>query len=338
MARLLRVEYAGAMYHVTVRGNARREIFLDDRDRQVFLSQLSEQVERHAVKLHLFCLMTDHFHLLVETPHANLGRFMHGMLTGYTVYFNRRHGQGGHVTQGRYGARLVAGDAYLLKLSRYIHLNPVKIKKWADQSPENRLTHLRGYAWSSYRGYAGLGPRHAWVTYDPTLGLVAGKKREAAARYREYVETGIAETDEAFRGELMRSALSLGDEKFREWVADCHADLVKDATRPEDAAFRRPVGRRLSVTTVLDRVAKVLGVDVRTFRTRRRNWHGKGLAAYALVKHAGLTQRECAECLGVRSGSGVSRQIRSVLEQSVEDADISRQLKKTETILKRERV
>ena len=125
MPRPLRIEYEGAIYHVTVRGNGRQKIFLSDADRRGLCRRLAESVKSYGVRLYLYCLMDSHFHLVVETPRANLRRFMQSVLTGYTVGFNIRHRRSGHVTQGRYGARLVAGNEYLLKLSRYVHLNPV---------------------------------------------------------------------------------------------------------------------------------------------------------------------------------------------------------------------
>ena len=125
MARTQRIEYEGAVYHVTARGNERREIFRDDADREHFLRVLDESVGRFEVRLYLFCLMANHLHLVVETPRANLGRFMHRLQTAYTIHFNLRHCRSGHLMQGRYGAKLVEKDAYLLRLSRYVHLNPV---------------------------------------------------------------------------------------------------------------------------------------------------------------------------------------------------------------------
>lgn len=122
MARKLRVLYEGALYHVTFRGNARQTVFLNDEDKGRLLSRLAESAEAYQVRIHLYCLMENHVHLLVGTPRANLDRFMGSVLTGYTVYFNRRHNRVGHLMQGRYGAQLVEGDEYLLRLSRYIHL------------------------------------------------------------------------------------------------------------------------------------------------------------------------------------------------------------------------
>src|SRR3954452_14733921 len=123
MARALRIQFEGAIYHVTVRGNERRRIFYDDRDRERFLKVLAQAQELHGMRLYLVCLMPNHFHLLVETPAGNLSAFMGRFLTGYVVYYNRRHNRVGHLTQGRYKAQLVEGNDHLLKLTRYIHLN-----------------------------------------------------------------------------------------------------------------------------------------------------------------------------------------------------------------------
>jgi putative transposase len=125
MARKLRVQYEGAIYHVTMRGVERRPIFKDDEDRERFLKRLGEAVEEFGLRLYLFSLLQNHIHLLVETPQANLSAFMHKLQTAYTVYYNLRHRRAGHLMQGRFGAEPVQGDTHLLKLTRYIHLNPV---------------------------------------------------------------------------------------------------------------------------------------------------------------------------------------------------------------------
>jgi REP element-mobilizing transposase RayT len=150
MARKLRVHFPGAIYHVTLRGVGRCSIFMDDRDRERFLNRLAAGVELDGVRIYMFCLMSNHAHLLVETPKANLDRFMHRVETGYSVFFNLRHGRSGHLTQGRYGAKLVEGDEYLLKLSRYLHQDPVCTKRLEKLPLKERVALLRGYAWSSY--------------------------------------------------------------------------------------------------------------------------------------------------------------------------------------------
>jgi putative transposase len=153
MARPQRIEYEGAVYHVTAQGNERRAIFRDDADHERFLRVLGASVTQFEVRLYLFCLMSNHLHLVVETPRANLGCFMHRLQTAYTVYFNQRHARCGHLMQGRYGARLVEKDAYLLRLSRYVHLNPIFTAAARLRPVRERIEILRQYRWSSYRSY-----------------------------------------------------------------------------------------------------------------------------------------------------------------------------------------
>ncbi len=150
------------------------------------MGRIGEASDVHQVRVYLFCLMSTHVHLVAETPRANLGRFMQSLLTGYGVYFNRRHRSHGHVTQGRYGARLFEGSAYLLKLSRYVHLNPVMIGRMKSKPLAQRRDELRKYRWSSYPEYIGLAPRNDFVNYEPVLALMEGcrGKQERARRYR----------------------------------------------------------------------------------------------------------------------------------------------------------
>jgi putative transposase len=126
MSRPLRIEYPGALYHLTSRGNARQDIFLDDTDRAVFLDVLASVIERHGWHLYAYCLMGNHYHLLAETPHSNLSRGMRWLNGVYTQRFNRRHERVGHILQGRFKAILAERESYLLELSRYTVLNPVR--------------------------------------------------------------------------------------------------------------------------------------------------------------------------------------------------------------------
>ncbi len=125
MARPLRIEFPGALYHITARGNAQQDIFVDDEDRLLFLSVLERVVSRFHLLLHAYCLMDNHYHLVLETPQANLSQAVRQLNGVYTQAFNRRHGKVGHVLQGRFKAILVGRDSYLLELCRYVALNPV---------------------------------------------------------------------------------------------------------------------------------------------------------------------------------------------------------------------
>jgi len=310
MARLLRVAYAGAIYHVTVRSNSGARLFWNDRDRAYWLYRLGESAQAHAVRVHLYCLMRNHFHLLVETPQGNLGRCMHALLTGYSIFFNRSHRRHGHVTQGRYGARLVAGDEYLLKLSRYVHLNPGMTAAARRQPLAERLKLLREYPWSSLRAYRGAAPPPPWLVREPTLARLGGRGAVRQRRYAEFVEAGLAQEDEEFKSELLRSALGIGDETFRAEVDERYGEVVRQARRAEDAALRKTAPARVSVAVVLDRVARAAGVGIEELQRRRRGRALQAVAARLLGRYAGLTQRDIAPLLGLTSGSSVSCQLR----------------------------
>ncbi|MBI2999681.1 MAG: transposase [Deltaproteobacteria bacterium] len=182
MARPLRIEFPGAIYHVTSRGNARLAIYKDDQDRQCFLTTLAEVIDRYHWLLHAYCLMNNHYHLLVETPDGNLSKAMRQLNGVYTQRFNRRHGRVGHIFQGRFKAILIERDSHLLELCRYVVLNPVRTG--TVRSAEN-------YRWSSYRGTVGLGKPESFLTVDWVLGQFGTKRFQARERYRQFVREGI---------------------------------------------------------------------------------------------------------------------------------------------------
>ena len=165
MARPLRIEYPGAIYHIMARGNERRAIFRSDSDRHRFLEKLRELRKVHRIDIYAYALMTNHYHLVVCTPCGNLTSFMQQFQTSYTMYFNRRHGRTGHLFAGRYKAPLVEGGHYLLRLTRYVHLNSVKTTAVSELNPGDRQKMLREYRWSSLGGYAGLSPVEDWISY-----------------------------------------------------------------------------------------------------------------------------------------------------------------------------
>ncbi len=261
MARRLRIEYEGAVHHVYARGVERRRIFMDDQDRERFLSGLGRGVSSHGVRLYLYCLMPNHVHLLVETPHANLHRFMHQVETAYAVYFNLRHHRSGHLMQGRYGEQPVQGDEYLLKLSRYIHLNPVFVRALREAPLIQRVEALRAYRWSSYQEYLGVASPIGFLEREPLLRLVATEASELERGYGQYVEAGLARDDDEFAALLHAPAWGVGDQDFR---ARMRADYERRTAKvkcPEDVALRR-MSPRKSVEEVLRAVAAELGFEM----------------------------------------------------------------------------
>lgn len=181
MARPLRLEFPGALYHITSRGNARADIYLDDDDRWLFLDVLAEVIGRFGWVCHAYCLMGNHYHLLIETPDANLSLGMRQLNGVYTQRFNRRHGRVGHVFQGRFKAILVERDSYLLELARYIVLNPLRAKM---------VRSLAHYPWSSYAATMGATPCPDWLFTDWVLAQFAKTRAVAQRRYAAFVAEG----------------------------------------------------------------------------------------------------------------------------------------------------
>jgi putative transposase len=314
MARVQRIEYEGAVYHVTARGNDRRPIFQDDADRERFLHVLGESVERFEVRLYLFCLMTNHIHLVVETPRANLGQFMHRIETAYTVYFNRRHSRSGHLMQGRYGAKLVERDAYMLRLSRYVHLNPVFTAAARKRPAGERIAALREYRWSSYRSYIGKDRPLAFVDYAPVLAAIGSKAAQRRQAYRRFVESGIEGVDEAFLAAKNASPLCIGSEDFRDRIRAVYRRLLGGKLRREDAAFRRK-GTILSAEEILSVVCRRLSVDRDLLLRRRRDSFDRAIASRMLCDHGGLTQRQVAGVLRIGNGACVSTHLRKLSQK-----------------------
>lgn len=203
MARPLRIEFAGALYHITSRGDRREAIFDDDEDRERFLSVLAEVVERYNWVCHAFCLMTNHYHLVIETVEGNLSQGMRHLNGVYTQASNRRHSRTGHLFQGRFKGILVDKDAYLLELTRYVVLNSVRAGMVA--SPEQ-------WPWSSYPAMIGEIPAPRWLSVGGLL-LQFGTVRSRARRhYRKFVLEGLGQ--DIWEG--LRQQIYLGDEKFVE--------------------------------------------------------------------------------------------------------------------------
>ena len=213
MARPLRLEYAGAFYHVTSRGDRREDIFFDDDDRIVWLEVLGNVCGRFNWVVHAYCQMTNHYHLLVETVDGNLSRGMRQLNGQYTQRFNRRHKMVGHLLQGRYKAIVVQKETYLLELSRYVILNPIRA---------GMVRHVEDWLWSSYRAIADLEERPQWLDTDWLLNQFGKRRKKAIEKYRNFIleGKGVASPLKDARHQLL-----LGDDAFVE------RDRTK--TRPE---------------------------------------------------------------------------------------------------------
>jgi putative transposase len=201
VARPLRLEFAGALYHLTSRGNARQAIYLTDDDRHRFLTVLERVVSRYRWLCHAYCLMGNHYHLLAETPLPNLSLGMRQLNGVYAQDFNRRHGRVGHLFQARFKAIIVEKTPHLLELSRYVVLNPVRAGLCSDPA---------GWRWSSYRASAGLDNPEPFVALDWLLGQFGDRRRIAQQRYRAFVSRGVTRDP----WQELRSGLYLGSDAF----------------------------------------------------------------------------------------------------------------------------
>jgi len=235
MARALRIERLGGRYHVTARGNDRQAIFRNDADRLHFLELLAGLGARFGTRVHAYVLMDNHFHLLLETPEANLSRTMQWLGVSYSVWFNRRHQRAGHLFQGRFKAFLVENDSGWQEVARYVHLNPVRVAG-LDLSKQQRaasragivgepprevvarrLRILRQYRWSSYRGYAGYGAPLAWVWREPLERSCGGRSQsrsERQAALRQYTEAAVRQGVVERPWDRLVAGLVLGNEAF----------------------------------------------------------------------------------------------------------------------------
>ncbi|TFH17018.1 MAG: hypothetical protein E4H02_04025 [Lentisphaerales bacterium] len=331
MARLLRVEYEGAIYHVTMRGNERQVIFRDDADRERLLERLGQRVEQYGIRLYLFVFMTNHVHLVLETPEGNLSRFMHNLETGYTVYYNLRHKRAGHLLQGRFGAQLVERDDYFLRLTRYVHLNPVFVKRAKRLPSKERIEHLRHYGWSSYPSYIGLRKKLDFVEYGPMLSLMRVKKKQQRREYRKFVEAGIEEKDAELKEALKKSRLSIGSEEFRRWIWDKHIELL-EGHEPEDVSFRHE-SRKVETEEILEAVSREFVVEKTEIFQRQKGTYVRQVAAKMLCKYGGLTQRQVAEMLKLGTGAAVCLQLKRLQESLAESRALRRQIVRIERIL-----
>ena len=230
MARPLRIEFAGVLYHITSRGNGREAIYLRDNDRDSWLEVFGEVCRRFNWVCYAYCLMGNHYHLLVETPEGNMSMGMRQLNGVYTQRFNRAHGRVGHVFQGRYKAVLVDKDDYLLELCRYIVLNPVRAQM---------VRTAKDWRWSSYRATAGLVEPFPWLQSDWVLGGFGRRRASAIRGYRTFVAAGKGQPSP---WKQLKNQIYLGDDTF---VERMQAILDPDASLDDIPAIQKRAPRKL---------------------------------------------------------------------------------------------
>ena len=304
MARPIRIEFVGAVYHVMARGNERRAIFFDDQDRRRFLETLAEMVEQFGVRVHAYCLMPNHYHLVVETPRGNLSRAMGWLQVAYTVRFNRQHRRSGHLFQGRYKAQVVEADSYAQGLVLYVHLNPVRPRRKTAALAAERAAELSRYRWSSHRVYAGWARRPQWLSGQWLA--YWGRGPEAHTAYRRQIAQAFGKpADNPW--DALRSGLVLGSEEL--W---------------------RRVKRILSGKNGQDERRWQQREDGREQRERLRqklsDEPDRRVRIWARVRVGGERRVDVARDHGYRDGSGVTHLIKRLEAEAAQDPSLARTL------------
>ena len=309
MARPLRLAVPNGWYHVTVRGNERKPIFRAEEDRLHFLELLGQTTDRFALVVHAYTMMDNHYHLIVQTPQANLSAAMQWLGVSYSVWFNRRHRRVGHLFQGRFKGLIFDGDD-AWELSRYVHLNPVRVARYglgkearqqarqgtierpSRELVQERLKALRGYRWSSYRVYVGLESGPEWLTSKAILQSGGGgtwsRKRGV---YRQYVEEALREGLPEAPWDRLTGQVVLGTAEF---VEKMKRHAVGD--RREQPSLKA-LESRPGWEEVKRLVEKVKEENWEEFRDRHGDW-GRDMALYVARRHCGIKLKELGERVG----------------------------------------
>ncbi|MEP6471659.1 MAG: transposase [Acidobacteriota bacterium] len=308
MSRPLRLEFPGALYHVTSRGHERGTIFRDAHDRRHFLNLLASVVLDQAWLLHSYCLMGNHYHLLIETARATLSRGMHSLNARYSQHFNQRHERAGHVLEGRFKAILIQKEAHLLEIHRYIVLNPVRAG--IVDRPED-------WPWSNYRATSGTIAYPPWLEVGSTLALFSAFGSGATGAYVRFVAQGRVRPSSPLEG--VRRQIYLGDGRFLAEMSE--RAKQRRSSQEVPAAHRKPL--LVEINEVRRAVCREWGVDPQELIGREAG-DAKLAAIYLSRRLCGKSAREVGEAFGIKRGRvgnimvEIQRKRRTYLRRRVE--------------------
>lgn len=312
MARQLRIEFPGALYHVMSRGNERNPICKNDSDRALFIETLKDSAELAGVEVIAYVLMDNHYHMIIKTPNANLSRFMRHFGVTYTVRFNRRYGRSGHLFQGRFKAILIEKDPYLTVLSRYIHLNPVRTKEWEKEKAEEKWEYLRTYLWSTLPGYLEKNKRADWIGYDKIMDYFG-----SPAAFKGFMIEGLKTAlEDPFKE--VKNQLVLGGEAF--------VDEIKRHLNKETKMREIPAVRSLKKALTIDEVIREVGKHFNAKIGAVISKSGKAMRQIAMemaYRYTSSNQEEVGEIFGV-DYSTVSQNRKRLRGQIERDVRINR--------------
>ncbi len=297
MGRPLRIEFENAVYHITSRGNERKKIYRDDGDKEKFLGLLEDYKNRYNFLIHCFVLMDNHYHLVIETLRPNLIKIMHGLNSGYTGYFNKKYKRSGHLFQGRYKAIIVDKENYLLELSRYVHLNPLRAK--IINKPQD-------YKWSSYGGYIRKKEVNNLNNYNWLLSIFGNEEKKSRRQYKEFVEEGIAKKLE---NPVKRAVgnMILGSKEFIDSIL---VKIDRDEIGQE-IANRNEILKTINPQEVIKEVSNKYKIKpIEITNTGTRNNEARNVAIYITRNVCELSNKETAKIFGGIKESAVSKVVK----------------------------
>ena len=310
MARPLRITYPGAFYHVTSRGNERKAVFKSNRDREKFLEYFESATQRYDAIIHAYCLMDNHYHLLLETPSGNLPQIMRHINGAYTTYFNVKRARSGHLFQGRYKAILVDKDEYAQELSRYIHLNPVRTKM--VEAPEE-------YIWSSYNYYIGKEKPVEWLYTDFILGYFGKTVSSAQKKYQGFVSLLVNEKYKNPLDSVVGSTL-LGGPDFIAYIKEKYLSGKKS---DKDLPALKKLVEKTSIQDIFDEVELVFAKEPAL---------GRNVKIFLSQRHTGEKLKDIGTHFGIGE-SGVSQASRRISDKIKNDKTLGGKIRKIENKL-----
>jgi len=316
MARPLRVEYPGAYYHVVSRSNNQENIYNNDKDKEKFLEYIEKAVERFSIIIHTYCLMSNHYHLLVETPDANLSLSMQWINVSYATYFNREHDRHGHLFQGRFKATLIGADEYLKHLSRYIHLNPVRAKMTSKPAE---------YQWSSYHVFIDRQKATKFLETDRLLSNFGINKREAKRNYKAFVE-GVDIKAVANPSKHIIEGFILGDMGFTNWVKETFLSVKQEEKEIPQLKKLKP---KVSPETVVQEVCREFdcSADQVIIKGRKKN-KAREVAIYLSRTLSGLSCKDLGLYFDGVSGALITIMYNRIAEEATRNRRLKRQIEK----------
>ena len=290
MARPLRIQYPGAFYHIMCRGNKGSNVFADDDDRKRFLFLLAESLGIYEVALYAYVLMHNHFHLILQTRRSNLSEFMRRFNICYTGWFNYHHGTYGHLYQGRYKSIIIDADNYLLALSRYVHLNPLRLKKSPFNDYQSSWLSLQRYQWSTLHGYIKERRILPFVDYDMILRMIGGRRH-----YQSFMIEGLKKGLTNPLSDTKYQVI-LGNDSFVQQIKQTHADGGSSREQP---IYRKIKKSAIKPDIIINCVSTHFGLNPKDLLNRYYNGIARGITSELLYRFCALKLREIGELLNV---------------------------------------